>query len=243
MCGRYSLTTPSEAIRQMFDLTARPAVFPRYNIAPGQAMLAVRRGQTGQREAFFARWGLVPYWATDPSIGSRMINARSETILEKAAFKHAFRRRRCLVPVDAFYEWRARPKGPKQPYRIHFADAGPFAFAGIWEHWQGPDGSELETTSILTTAASPEIAHLHERMPVILDEEAFSPWLGAGDETALAAPLALLRPYAGPRRIAMHPVSTRVNAVANDDASLWEPVSEDAASDAPPPAKTQLSLF
>jgi len=241
MCGRYSLTSPAEAIRQLFGLAARPALFPRYNIAPGQAMLAIRRGQAGAPEAFFARWGLVPYWAKDVSIGSRMINARVETVMEKAAFKHAFRRRRCLIPADGFYEWQGRAGGPKQPFRIHFTDNGPFAFAGLWEHWQGPDGSELESTSILTTTATPAISPLHERMPVILDQADFPTWLGEGDETAVKAPLGLLRPYAGSRVISAYPVSTRVNAVGNDDAGLWEAATPSAAP--PSPAKSQLSLF
>lgn len=241
MCGRYSLTSPAEAIRQLFGLAARPALFPRYNIAPGQAMLAVRRGQAGAPEAFFARWGLVPYWSKDVSIGSRMINARVETVMEKAAFKHAFRRRRCLIPADGFYEWQGRAGGPKQPFRIHFTDNAPFAFAGLWEHWQGPDGSELESTTILTTTACPAIAALHERMPVILDEADFATWLGEGDETAVKAPLELLKPYSGARVISAYPVSTRVNAVGNDDASLWEAATP--SPQPPTPPKSQLSLF
>lgn len=242
MCGRYSLTTPSEVIRNLFGLPSRPALFPRYNIAPGQAMLAIRLGRERAPEAFFARWGLVPYWAEDVSIGSRMVNARAETVMEKAAFKHAFRRRRCLIPADGFYEWQTvKGGGGKQPWRIHFTDKEPFAFAGLWEHWQGPDGSELETTTILTTAALPVIAPLHERMPVILNREQFPAWLGEGDETAWKEPLAMLKPYAGPRVISAYPVSTRVNAVGNDDAGLWDVV--DPKAGAQMPAKTQLSLF
>lgn len=186
-----------------------------------------------------ARWGLIPSWSKDPAIGAKTINARAETIAEKPSFKAAFRRRRCLVPADSFYEW-VTPEGTrggKQPYRIFFEDGDPLAFAGIWERWQGGDGSNVETLSIVTTEASPAIAPLHHRMPVILEPDSFRAWLTADPKEASP----LMRPYAGGRVIAFHPVSTQVNNVRNDDASLWEPA--EIERDEPPPPKAQLSLF
>ncbi len=234
------MTTPVDGLRKLFGFDQLPNLPARYNIAPTQAVLAVRSDDSGGREAFMARWGLIPGWAKDPSIGAKTINARAETIAEKPAYKAAFRRRRCLVPVDAFYEWvnADRSDGKKQPHCIYFEDRDPFAFAGVWERWQGGDGSDVETLSIVTTEASAAIAPLHHRMPVILDPSNFRTWL-TGDPEAAGA---LMTPYEGARVIAFHPVSTRVNNVRNDDSGLWE--FEEPVVDAPePPKKAQLSLF
>ncbi|MEQ8443134.1 MAG: SOS response-associated peptidase [Alphaproteobacteria bacterium] len=249
MCGRYSLTTPVEGLRRLFGFDRIPNLPARYNIAPTQAVLAVRMegapGQDLKRDCFMARWGLIPGWAKDASIGAKMINARSETVREKPSFRTAFRRRRCLIPADAFYEWKTIA-GQKQPYRIAFEDAQVFAFAGLWERWQGADGSDVETCSIVTTEANETLTPLHHRMPVILDDAAFAPWLEGGEDEAAAHML----PYAGDRRLVYHPVDRRLNNVRNDDAGLAEPIELDVRLEDEPakPVKTsakddQMSLF
>ncbi len=141
MCGRYSLTTPMEAVRQLFDFPERPNLAVRVNIAPSHEVAAVRlgEGEVGARHFVSLRWGLIPSWAKEPGIGNRMINARAETLAEKPAFRAAFRRRRCLIPADSFYEWKTE-RGGKQPYRITLLDGAPFAFAGMWERWEGAQG-------------------------------------------------------------------------------------------------------
>jgi len=219
MCGRFSLTTPTEGLRALFGFDELPNLPPRYNIAPTQDVAGVRlKGDDGAPSFTLFRWGLIPSWAKDPSIGSRMINARAETIAEKPAFRAAFRRRRCLIPADGFYEWEKLSDGGKQPWRVTLEGGVPFAFAGLWEDWLGADGSEVETCTIVTTDAAPSIAHVHHRMPVILDPADHALWLrGTTDEAA-----ALLHPYRG--KLVSYRVSTRVNSVRNDDAALLEPV-------------------
>ncbi len=235
MCGRFSLTTPVEGIRRLFGFSQIPNLPARYNIAPTQAVLNVRAGGRRDadgtdpgtlRDAFLARWGLIPSWAKDPSIGAKMINARSETVTEKPAFKAAFRRRRCLIPADSFYEWKTED-GKKQAYRISFEDAEPFAFAALWEDWLGADGSEVESCTILTTLAAAEIEQIHHRMPVILDQEGHEAWLnGEADQVQ-----ELMRPYVGPRRLVHQKISNRVNSVRNDGPELWEPAEVTAGPD------------
>ena len=158
MCGRYELHSHPAAIALAFGLGAAPPVAPRYNIAPMQQVPIVRVNAQGARELAFVRWGLVPRWAKDPSIGARMINARGETLKEKPAFRTAFRRHRCLVPADGFYEWKSRGDGTKQPMRIAMRDGTPFAFAGLTERWLGPDGEPLDTCVIVTTDGDPAVA-------------------------------------------------------------------------------------
>lgn len=220
-------------------------VAPRFNIAPTQPVLAIIPSQTGKgNEATHFQWGLVPTWAKDVSIGSKMINARAETVAEKPAFRHAFRRRRCLIPASGFYEWQGRPSGPKQPFWISAADGGLLTFAGLWESWMSADGSELETCTIITTTANETLAPIHARMPVIVAPADFQTWLDVSDETATAAASALLRSAADDVTTAQ-PVSTRVNSVRNDDASLIEPgeVSSDGGAAPAPPPKNQGDLF
>jgi putative SOS response-associated peptidase YedK len=228
MCGRYSLTTPVDALRDLFGFDARPNLAPRYNIAPTQEVAVVRlASEAGGRQLAMLRWGLIPSWAKDPSIGSRMINARAETVAEKPAFRTAFRRRRCLVLADGSYEWKTSGDGPKQPWRITCADAAAFAFAGLWEHWDSPDGETLESCTIVTTEAAPAISHIHPRMPVILAPGERESWL-SGDPADAGG---LLHPYDG--TLEAYPVSRRVNNVRNDDDALIEPVSAEDASDLP----------
>jgi putative SOS response-associated peptidase YedK len=237
MCGRYSFTSPLEAVRRLFAVTGGGNLAPRYNIAPTQAAAVVRLDEKSppQRILDHLSWGLVPSWAKDASMAAKMINARAETVAEKPAFRNAFRRRRCLVPADGFYEWRTEA-GQKQPYRIAFADGRGFAFAGIWEHWMGKDGSEILSFAILTTEANALLRPLHHRMPVILDPEAWPRWLDPAEE----GPQDLLGPYAG-EGLAFHAVSRHVNNVRNDDPECLRPV-EPAQPPAPPPPR-QGSLF
>lgn len=241
MCGRFALTVPVDGIRKLFGFTEIPNLPPRYNIAPTQAVLAVR-DDGGVPSAFMTRWGLIPSWSKDPTIGAKMINARSETIREKPSFKTAFSRRRCLIPADGFYEWKTQD-GVKQPYRLFFSDKEVFAFAGIWERWQGGDGSDVDTCSIVTTEAIASIAPIHHRMPVILDADAFSSWMSGPEDEAED----LMRPYRGSRVLMHHPVSRAVGDVRNDRPELLDEVTLEAPMDAPSPAKVpaddQLSLF
>lgn len=220
MCGRYSLTTPSEALADMFDAGPLDSFPPRYNIAPTQHVPVVRLDPDSRREWAMLRWGLIPSWAKDPAIGNRMINARAETAAEKPSFRAAMRRRRCLVPTDGFYEWQ-KSGNQKQPMRIELADGKPFAFAGLWEHWQSPAGDAVETFTILTTEASADLSAIHHRMPVILAPEHYQVWLevGSGDVEIV---LPLLAPYQAERLVA-RPVSRHVNNPRNDDPRCLEP--------------------
>ena len=235
MCGRYSLTTPLEALRALFDFPERPNLGPRVNIAPSQEVAAIRlepaaSGGSPGRHLVWLRWGLVPSWAKEAAIGNRMINARAETVADKPAFRAAFRRRRCLIAADGFYEWKTE-NGRKQPYRITRADAGPFAFAGLWERWKPPDAAQgtapVESCTIVTTEANARLREIHPRMPVILDPAAFETWLNPG--AAAEAARALLKPYPAEAMTAYR-VSPRINSPSNDDPALIEPL------DAPPDA-------
>lgn len=224
MCGRYELHAHPAAIALAFGLEHPPALRPRYNIAPTQDVPVVRVNAHGVRDLVQVRWGLVPRWAKDPSIGQRMINARGETAATKPAFRNAFRRHRCLVPANGFYEWRQAADGRKQPLWIGRADGGLLAFAGLCERWLGPDGQPLDTCAILTTGANALIAPLHDRMPVIVAPADYARWLDPDE----ADPQALVQPFDA-AAMAFHPVSTRVNSVRHDDAGLLERLPEGAA--------------
>jgi len=178
MCGRYTLTSAVEALRQLFDFAgAAPNLEPRYNIAPTQRAPVIRLGADGGREMQMLSWGLVPYWAEDISMQSHMINARGETVAEKPAFRQAFRQRRCLVPADGFYEWPTVGAKSKQPFLFRRQDKVPFAFAGLWERWVPPQGEVLETFTIVNIAANATMAPFHDRIPVILDPLDYAAWL------------------------------------------------------------------
>ena len=218
MCGRFAFYSPAEATAALFGASGSVDLQPRYNIAPTQMVAAVR-DDANDRELVALRWGLVPFWAKDPSIGNRMINARAETVAEKPAFRAAYRRRRCLVLADGFYEWHTEG-GVKIPYFISLASDEPFAFAGLWEHWQSKDGEEsLQTSTIITTQANQFLTSLHHRMPVILDAEHADRWL-AGDEDIL--------PSATDEspRLRAWPVNRRVNNARNEGDDLIEPDGE-----------------
>jgi putative SOS response-associated peptidase YedK len=231
MCGRYELHTHPAALALAFGLSALPPVKPRYNIAPMQDVPVIRRAKSGERELTFVRWGLVPRWAKDPSIGSRMINARAETLAEKPSFRTALRRHRCLIPADGFYEWKVIPGAGKQPLHIGMKDAVPFALAGLTERWLSPEGEVLDTCTVITTSANALLAPLHDRMPVIVAPEEYARWLDVAVEDVAD----LFAPYP-PDAMTYYPVSTRVNAVRNDDASLIVAVPEASAPEGSDPA-------
>ncbi len=216
MCGRYFQARGSGDIARYFGTTnAVPNLVPSFNKAPTQDGLVVRRHpQSGALHLDVLRWGLVPRWAKDATGGARMMNARGETVAEKPAFRDAFAKRRCLVPMDGFYEWRTEGKS-KQPFACALKSGEPMACAGLWEGWQQPDGEWLRTYSIVTCAAAGRQALLHDRMPVILPREAWDDWL-AGDD-----PAALLKP-AEDSLLAFWPVGPRVGRVAENDAALIE---------------------
>ena len=226
MCGRFSLTTAPEAMRELFGFENLPNLAPRYNIAPTQDVAVVRQAAGGERELVLLRWGLVPSWTRDTAHPAPMINARAETVGEKPAFRGAFRARRCLVPADGFYEWR-REDGGKQPFRIGFADGGLFAFAGLWESWTGPsEGNDaatgpVESVTIITTDANRKLRPIHHRMPVILDPDDYVTWLDP-DPTAAPAVLELLKPHA-PEAMAFYRVGRQVNDARNDDPACIAP--------------------
>ncbi len=238
MCGRYfQQRGPASVARYFETVNPLPNLAPSWNRAPTQEALAVRRHpETGARHLDPLRWGLVPRWAKDPAVGSRMINARGESLAEKPAFRDAFAKRRCIVTADGFYEWRTEGKA-KQPFAVAMADGAPMPLAGLWEGWRAPDGSILRTCTIVTTAANERLRAIHGRMPVILPREAWPAWLGeapAGPEDLLA----LLRPCAA-EALAVWPVSSRVNRVAENDAGLLarDPLAMPPAGlDDPPPA-------
>ena len=237
MCGRFGLLHTWDEMFESYSLISVPLnLEPRFNIAPTQAIVAITAQGEGGREsggntAAMYQWGLVPSWAKDVSIGAKMINARAETVAEKPAFRAAVRRRRCLIPASGFYEWQKRGDGPKQPFWITAADGGLLTFAGLWEAWTSPEGDEVQTCTIITTAANESLAAIHHRMPVILGTGDFDAWLADGDGgTDFSTVQDLLCP--APAEVtAARPVSTRVNNVRNDDAQLIEPVEAEAADD------------
>jgi putative SOS response-associated peptidase YedK len=212
MCGRYSLTSKLNNLQARFDFEAGNLVYrPRYNVAPTQDVLAVVND--GRNRAGFLRWGLVPFWAKDPRIGSRMINARAETVAEKPAFRRALRKQRCLVLADGFYEWK-KEGSAKVPMYIAARSGEPFGMAGLWETWKAPSGESLHSCAIITTAANSLMEPIHERMPVILTQEAEATWLDAGIDDP--GPLTrLLLPYPA-AELEAYPVSTLVNSPRND---------------------------
>ncbi len=223
MCGRFTLRTPAHRLAEAFGVRNLPNLAPRYNIAPSQDVAAVRRAEDGDgRELVLLRWGLVPYWAKDPAIGNRMINARAETVAEKPAFRAAFRRRRCLVAADGFYEWQKTADGKKQPWFIRLADDAPFAIAGLWERWKSPQGDAVESCTLITTEANETLGPIHDRMPVILAPDAWDAWL-APESASAGALTALLRPYTGDGLTAQ-PIGRLVNDPRSDEPACIAPL-------------------
>ena len=221
MCGRYTLASPTERLAEEFGVDASSIeLSPNYNVAPTQGVAAVLE-EAGQRRLEVLRWGLIPPWADDPGIGSRMINARSETAPGKPSFRRAFRERRCLIPADGFYEWQ-RTNGAKQPYYIHMEDGRPFAFAGLWESWSKGGEGEVRTCTILTTGANALVGEVHDRMPVILAPDAYDVWLDPASERDELT--GLLAPYPEDEMEA-YPVSRFVNSPSNNDPRCIEPAA------------------
>jgi putative SOS response-associated peptidase YedK len=223
MCGRTKLTTSFEELRELYDLPQEepPAAFgPKYNLAPSQLQAVVRQGEQGGRRLDLLRWGLIPWWAKDERIAHRLINARSEDVATKPAFRDAFKQRRCLVVVDGFYEWKSTD-GSRRPFLLHMPGGAPFALAGVWERWATGDGEVVETCAVLTCAARGLIAKLHDRMPVILSEDAFPAWL----DPKMHRPDALARLLGSEEsdKLVLQEVSKRVNSPKIDDASVLDP--------------------
>lgn len=219
MCGRFVLTADSETIQLAFHLTMMPdSHIPRFNIAPSQPIAVITNEQP--QALTFHRWGLIPSWAKDPAIGHKMINARSETVDEKPSFRAAFKRRRCLIPANGFFEWQ-KQDGGKIPMYIHMQDDAVFAFAGLWEVWHSPEGDEVRSATILTTEPNPLMAEIHNRMPVILPPSAYEVWLGDAKESDLKG---LLIPYPA-QDMTAYRVSTFVNRPTNDTPETIEPVA------------------
>jgi putative SOS response-associated peptidase YedK len=231
MCGRYTLAAPDPAaIRDRFPIGEQVEVRQRFNVAPGDDVLAVTTDREGAPRGELLRWGLVPSWAKSPNTGLKMINARIETVSERPAYRRAFERFRCLIVADGFYEWQPMPGGPKQPFHITRDDRALFAFAGLWSIWYAPDGGKLRTCTILTTAANSAIAGLHDRMPVILDRVAEDEWL---DSSTPAERLTEILPGLPAANTAMMPVGMAVNDARYDGPECL----------APPPVDPQAALF
>ncbi len=222
MCGRYTLSTPGAAVAELLELEQDLELAPRYNIAPTQESAVVRL-DGGRRSLEHLRWGLIPYWASEPGIGNRMINARSETVADKPAFRDSFRRRRCLVPADGFFEWRRTPAG-KQPYLFRLTGGEPFAFAGLWDRWVPHDGPPIESFTILTTRPNELVEALHDRMPVILPPAQHGLWLDPrqSDRARLTD---VLQPFPAGEMTAF-PVSTAVNRPAHDEPACVAPLED-----------------
>ncbi|MHC4294651.1 MAG: SOS response-associated peptidase [Planctomycetota bacterium] len=220
MCGRFALKTPTASLREVMHFDNTPRCDRRYNIAPSQQILIVRNDQ-GRRIAEMMHWGLIPSWAKDPEIGNRMINARAESLAEKPAFRDSFRRRRCLIPADGFYEWQARKDARKQPYFIRTINGEVMALAGIWDSWRSPAGEEIRSCAIVTVDAVSVVADIHKRMPAIIHPSSYDLWL---DPAAAPDQLQeLLRP---PENIDLqsYPVDRKVNAPETDSPDCIAPI-------------------
>jgi putative SOS response-associated peptidase YedK len=239
MCGRYRLTRKKEILAEHFGIEPPDNWQPRYNLAPAQDVPVIRQDRhEPKRFASTMRWGLIPFWSKDPKDGFKMINARSEGIADKPAFKEALRKRRCLIPADGFYEWQ-KSGGKKRPFCFTLADETPFAFAGLWERWKDPEGKLIETCSIITTTPNKLTADVHDRMPVILHPDDYDLWLDPGFHNVEALQ-AMLRPYEADH-MKRYEVSSRVNAVQNDDPEVIAPAEPHSPAAEEPPA--QASLF
>ncbi len=221
MCGRFTLTVDPAQLKQHFQDFSFPDKYaPRYNIAPSQPVMAIPND--GRNAADFFLWGLIPSWAKDASIGSRMINARGETLAEKPSYRGVYKYKRCLIPADGFYEWKAQVgTKSKIPYFVHLKNGAPFAFAGLWDEWHAADGSPIRTCTIVTTAPNPLMAPIHDRMPVILQPQDYDEWL----DPAPRMPDSLQHLVAAfpADQMEAYPVSALVNSPSNDRAECVEP--------------------
>ena len=226
MCGRFVQYSPLQTIQQILDVgTVSFEVIPNYNVAPTQKIITVIK-HNNENKLEKLHWGLVPFWAKDISIGSRMINARAETVSQKPSFRNAFRKRRCLIPADGFYEWKGE-KGNKQPYYVSIPSGEPFSFAGLWETWTDKETGEesvYKSCTIITTAASESIREIHHRMPVILDPKFHEKWLNADIQDPKA--LQVIINVGIIHNMSFYPVSKLVNSVKNNDPNCIKPVDE-----------------
>jgi putative SOS response-associated peptidase YedK len=225
MCGRFARRSTREVLAEWFgvDLEDLPPFVPSYNVAPQSVQPVVRVGRdSGEPEFALLRWGLVPFWAKDAKIGYSTINARAEEAATKPAFRDAMRKRRCLVPADAFYEWARTESKTKQPYAVALRSGEPYAFAGLWEQWRPKEGEPLETFTILTTDPNELLEPIHNRMPVVLEPKDYGRWLDHTDPSR--PPVDLLRPFPAEQMIAWA-VGDRVGSVRNNDAELLAPLS------------------
>jgi putative SOS response-associated peptidase YedK len=220
MCGRFSFTQSESAIAEIFQVSQVPTISPRYNIAPTQSVPTVLQNSEDKREVKLLHWGLIPSWAKDPKMGTKMINARAETVEEKPAFRAAFKKRRCLVLADGFYEWQQQ-NGKKQPYYFRVEDGEIFAFAGLWEHWESPEGEAIDSCTIITTEANDVLRPFHERMPVILDPKNYDRWLDLNQKPDSLK--SLLQPY-NSQEMTVYPVSAKVNNPKNDSRECIEAI-------------------
>ncbi|MEW5421514.1 SOS response-associated peptidase [Amorphus sp. 3PC139-8] len=247
MCGRYTLVARPEEVQALFDALEAHQAPPRYNIAPSQPILIVREDQPGVRRLVLVRWGLIPGWAKDPSKLANLINARSETAIDKPSFRTAMRHKRCLIPASGFYEWQKRKGTRSQPYLIRPSEGDLVAFAGIWEDWTDPDGGVIETAAILTTAANATLSPIHDRMPAVVQPEDFALWLDTRSVDAKTA-TSILRPAPEDTFEAVA-IGSRVNAVGQDDPGIQNPVDPVSSPPADEPApdskpdKGQFDLF
>lgn len=221
MCSRYSLTSAPGLVETHFSLMRIDPFPPRYNIAPTQPVAIVRRGASGGRELALVRWGLIPGWVKDPGAFATLVNARAESAIEKPSFRAAFRHRRCLIPTDGFYEWAGRARA-RIPHLIRRKDRAHFALAGLWEHWLGADGSEIETMAILTIPSVEPVARIHDRMPAILSPDQFAPWLDCLNVDAPEAARLLVPPP--PDLLECIPVNPRLNDPRAEGADLQTPM-------------------
>jgi putative SOS response-associated peptidase YedK len=218
MCGRYNLHSPMEDVAAQFEAEARTTFAPRYNLAPTAVVPVVSASREGRAITLHV-WGLVPSWSKDPSVGARLANARGETVADKPSFRAPFKRNRCIIPADGFYEWQARPAGPKQPFYIRAVDGSILGFAGLRDEWEGPDGA-LATCTIITTSANALMAPIHDRMPVILARADYAAWLDPG--TPPERLKALLRPCPD-AQLRCYPVGRKVGDARNEGPELMEP--------------------
>jgi putative SOS response-associated peptidase YedK len=222
MCGRFTLDLPPEKLAEIFGLAELPRIEPRYNIAPTQQVAAIRTlADNEHRKIAMLKWGFIPSWTKDPSLGHKLINARSESIHEKRAFRQAIRYHRCIIPTSGFFEWEEK-EGKKTPLYIRLKDGSPMCFAGIWDHWKSPEGEVVESCSMLTTSSNKLIEPLHDRMPVILHPQEYALWLDRTitDPEKLKP---LYQPYPADL-MGMWPVSSLVNSSRNDSPACIEKV-------------------
>lgn len=251
MCGRFHILSPIAAMADLFGFDERPNMAPAYNIAPTMPVPIIRPRANGKgRQLHFVRWGFIPSWSNEPLRNPPLINARVETVWEKPSFRHAIRRRRCIMPADGFWEWQ-RPVGgannKKQAYRIHRTDNQPMAFAAIWEHWMGADGSEIESVAMLTCSPNSLVERIHHRMPVILEPDQIENWLAQDEGRERESEIDAMMMPCDPDKLRLYPVDNRVGNIQHDDADLLDQITLEQptgrAHSTPAPNSAQGSLF